>query len=518
MSINQRLDLKQGQNLTMTPQMQQAIKLLQMSNLELAEFVEGELEKNPLLEKEEGSKSDEPASDHAEGNTEGDDGAPAANADEHGGEGGSEEGDYQERELDTDFDNVFTGEGKADREMAAQEGGYDAFATNSFSDVGKGGSSKFDDPEFSLENTMASEATLRDHIQDQIQLEFETSAERAIATTLLDYLDESGYLRTDLKEIAGRLGCSLEKVEEVLGILQHLDPAGVFARNLSECLALQLRELDRLDPAMQKLLDNLELLASHDLKKLKAVCGVDEEDLKEMISEIKSLNPKPALEFEHFVSQTVIPDVLMKPLPKSKGGGWAVELNSDTLPRVLVNKVYYAEITKNATAKKDKEYLSDQLNTANWLIKALDQRAQTIMKVATQIIEQQEDFFNYGVEFLKPLVLRDIAEVISMHESTVSRVTTGKYIGTPRGVFEMKYFFTSGVSSSDGSGDVSSQAVKARIKNLIDAEPPAKILSDDDLVDLLKKDGIDIARRTVAKYREALKIPSSVQRRRIKNP
>ncbi len=517
MSINQRLDLKQGQTLTMTPQMQQAIKLLQMSNIELAEFVEGELEKNPLLEKEEGGKTEEAPSDHAEGNAEGDDSAPA-NSDEHGGEGGGEEGDYQERELDTDFDNVFTGEGKADREMAAQEGGYDAFATNSFSDVGKGGSSKFDDPEFSLENTMASETTLRDHVQEQIQLEFETSAERAIATTLLDYLDESGYLRTDLKEIAARLGCSLEKVEEVLGILQHLDPAGVFARNLSECLALQLRELDRLDPAMQKLLDNLELLASHDLKKLKAVCGVDEEDLKEMISEIKSLNPKPALEFEHFVSQTVIPDVLMKPLPKSKGGGWAVELNSDTLPRVLVNKVYYAEISKNATAKKDKEYLSDQLNTANWLIKALDQRAQTIMKVATQIIEQQEDFFNYGVEFLKPLVLRDIAEVISMHESTVSRVTTGKYIGTPRGVFEMKYFFTSGVSTADGTGDVSSQAVKARIKNLIDAEPPAKILSDDDLVDLLKKDGIDIARRTVAKYREAMKIPSSVHRRRIKNP
>lgn len=505
MAINQRLDLKQGQTLTMTPQMQQAIKLLQMSNLELAEYLEAELEKNPLLEREDAAmeKAAEPA---AEGEAPQQENAPP--------EG---EGDYQERELDTDFDNVFTGESRAEREMAAVEGGYDAFATNSFSDVGKGGSSKFEDPEFSLENTMAQETTLRDHLMEQIQLEFDDTAERAVAMTLLDHLDESGYIRADLQEMAVRLGCPLQKLGAVLDRLQHFDPAGVFARNLSECLALQLRERDRLDPAMQKLLDNLELLAGHDLKKLKAVCEVDEEDLREMISEIKSLNPKPALEFEHFVSQTVIPDVLMKPLPKSKGGGWAVELNADTLPRVLVNKTYYAEVTKSAKGKQDREYLSEQLNTANWLVKALDQRAQTILKVATQIIEEQDAFFNYGVEFLKPLVLRDIAQAISMHESTVSRVTTGKYIGTPRGVFEMKYFFTSGVASSDGQGEVSSEAVKARIRALVDAEAPSKILSDDDLVALLKKEGVDIARRTVAKYRESLKIPSSVQRRRMKN-
>ncbi len=511
MTINQRLDLKQSQTLTMTPQLQQAIKLLQMSNLELSEFVEAELEKNPLLERDDSMSSEKTSEERSEITSEenhGDDIPVAdmapAREENHGDDGRGE--------LDTDFENVFTGESRA-------EGGgeYDAFANKSFGDIGKGGNAKFDDSEYSFENNMAKEATLRDHLLEQIQLDFDDNKDRAIATLLLDYLDESGYLRTDLNELAERLGCDVARIENILESLQHLDPAGVFARNLSECLALQLREKNRLDPAMQKLLDNLDVLASHDLKKLRSICGVDEEDLKEMIGEIKSLNPKPATDFDHFVSQTVIPDVYMKPLPKSKGGGWAVELNNDTLPRVLLNKRYYTEINSSAKDKKDKEYLNDQMNSASWLIKALDQRAQTILKVAGEIIEQQEAFFNYGVEFLKPLVLKDVANVISMHESTVSRVTTNKYIGTPRGVFEMKYFFTSGISSSDGSGDLSSEAVKARIKNLIDAETPSKILSDDDIVEALKKEGIDIARRTVAKYREAMKIPSSVQRRRIKN-
>ena len=508
MSINQRLDLRQGQTLTMTPQLQQAIKLLQMSNMELNEFVEAELEKNPLLEKDDSLSSERPDTPAESDNTDNPDSPPQN--DEGGGEG-----DYKERELDTDFDNVFTGNSQA--EMAAQEGGYDAFATNSFSDVGKGGSLKFDDPDFGLENTMAKEETLREHLTEQIGVEFDNAGDRAIAMVLIDYLDQSGYLRAELPALAERLGTDLERVERVLDRAQGMDPAGIFARSLSECLALQLREQDRLDPAMQKLLDNLDVLATHDLKKLRTLCEVDEADLKDMIGEIRALNPKPALEFEHFVAQTVIPDVLMKPLPKSKGGGWAVELNNDTLPRVLVNKVYYAEINKNAKTKQDKEYLSEQINTANWLVKAMDQRAETILKTASEIILQQEAFFLYGVEFLKPLVLKDIAAVIGMHESTVSRVTTGKYIGTPRGVFELKYFFTSGVTSTDGGVSFSSEAVKARIKNLVDAEDPKNILSDDDLVEILTKEGIDIARRTVAKYRESAGIQSSVQRRRIKN-
>jgi RNA polymerase sigma-54 factor len=488
----------------MTPQLQQAIKLLQLSNLELSEFIEAELEKNPLLEREEGVAPDR--AEEQAGNASGEEGGGGGeNAESPGGDAPD---NNRERELDT-------GEGFSEK-SSADDGGYD-YSRSTLSGAGAGGNLKFDDSEYSFENNMAAPATLRDHLLDQIKLDFTDNRDCAIATLMLDYVDEAGYFRTALQPLADRLGCDIARLEIILAKLQQLDPAGIFARNLSECLALQLKELDRLDPAMEKLLQNLELLAGRDLKKLRAVCGVDEEDLRDMIGEIKSLDPKPALNFEHFVSQTVIPDVFMKPLPKSKGGGWAVELNNDTLPRVLVNKTYYTEVHKGAKAKKDKEYLSEQLNTANWLVKAMHQRAQTILKVAGELILQQEAFFNYGVEYLKPLVLKDIAEAIGMHESTVSRVTTNKYIGTPRGAFELKYFFTSGVSNTEGSAEFSSEAIKARLKNLIDGETAGAVLSDDDLVGSLQKAGIAIARRTVAKYREAMKIPSSVQRRRLKN-
>jgi RNA polymerase sigma-54 factor len=515
MTINQRLDIRQGQTLTMTPQLQQAIKLLQMSNLELSEFVEAELEKNPLLERDESMSSerpdlDAPAQDSG-GGEEGDghdDAAPPAG---HDGGGNGETNAPPERELDTDFDNVFTGGSLADRQA------YDAFATNDFAGAGKGGDLKFNDADFSLENTLARETTLRAHVEEQIMLEFGDGKDRAIALLLMDGLDESGYFRADPAALSARLGTGRARIEEILDRLQHLDPPGIFARDLSECLALQLREKNRLDPAMKTLLENLPLLAGHDLKKLKTLCGVDDEDLKQMIGEVKALDPKPALAFDHFVPQTVIPDVLMRPLPKSKGGGWAVELNNDTLPRVLVNRRYYAEISNTARTKPDRDYLSEQLSAANWLVKALDQRAETILKTASEIILQQEAFFIYGVEYLRPMVLKTIADIIGMHESTVSRVTTNKYIGTPRGVFELKYFFSSGVSSADGAAEFSSEAIKARIKAMTDAEEPGAILSDDDIVTRLKDEGIDIARRTVAKYREAMKIPSSVQRRRAKN-
>ncbi|MBI1215240.1 MAG: RNA polymerase factor sigma-54 [Alphaproteobacteria bacterium] len=509
MAINQRLDIKQGQTLTMTPQLQQAIKLLQMSNLELSEFVEAELEKNPLLERDESMSSERPDLPDEQKN-ESESGAESIAEGLPGADTIAENAAAPERELDTDFDNVFTGGSLADQQA------YDAFATNDFAGAGKGGSLKFDNPDFGFENTLAKETTLRTHLEEQITLEFADNKDRAIAVLMTDYLDEAGYFRADIKELAERLGCAPERIEAILTVLQSLDPAGIFARNLAECLALQLRERDRLDPAMQLLLDNLALLGSHDLKKLKTLCNVDDDDLKEMIGEIKSLDPKPATAFDHFVSQTVIPDVLMRPLPKSKGGGWAVELNNDTLPRVLVNRRYYAEISNSAKAKADKEYLSEQMGAASWLVKALDQRAETILKAASEIILQQEAFFTYGVEFLKPMVLKDIAEAIGMHESTVSRVTTNKYIGTPRGVFELKYFFSSGVSSTDGAAEYSSEAIKARIKTMTDAEEPDAILSDDDIVKKLEEEGIGIARRTVAKYREAMKIPSSVQRRRAK--
>lgn len=298
----------------------------------------------------------------------------------------------------------------------------------------------------------------------------------------------------------------------VLQVMQGFEPTGVFARSLAECLALQLKDVDRYDPAMQALIENLDLLARGDHARLRKLCGVDQEDLAEMIAEIKALDPRPALTFEGEVAQPVVPDVLMRPDGK---GGWIVELNSDTVPRVLVNSDYYAQISSHVRSKKEREYLNERLQSANWLVKALHQRATTILKVASEIVRQQDAFFRKGVEHMKPLTLRDIATEIEMHESTVSRVTSNKYIATPRGTFELKYFFTAAIAGADGTAH-SAEAVRHRIKLLIDAESSQQILSDDTIVELLRKDGVDIARRTVAKYREAMRIPSSVQRRRKK--
>jgi RNA polymerase sigma-54 factor len=334
-----------------------------------------------------------------------------------------------------------------------------------------------------------------------------------IGSHLIDLLDESGYLAGDLAEVAGQLGCPAERVEATLQLLQRLDPPGIFARSLAECLALQLAERGRLDPAMQALLDRLDLLAKRDLAQLMKHCGVDAEDLKEMIAEIRALNPKPGSAFDQSLAQPVIPDILMRPQP---GGDWIVELNSETLPRVLVNTRYYARVAKDARRKEEKDYLSERYQAANWLVKSLHQRATTILKVASEIVRQQDAFFRRGIQHLKPLILRDIADAISMHESTVSRVTTNKHMATPRGLYELKYFFTAAIASSGGGEAHSAESVRFRIKSLIDAETVEGVLSDDKLVEMLKAEGIDIARRTVAKYREAMKIPSSVQRRREK--
>ncbi|MFP4314065.1 MAG: RNA polymerase factor sigma-54, partial [Alphaproteobacteria bacterium] len=312
-------------------------------------------------------------------------------------------------------------------------------------------------------------------------------------------------------------GCKEERIERLLDKMKGFDPTGIFASGLSECLALQLEEKGSLDTYMRTLLDNLDMIANYEHKKLADLIDVNETYLADMIEEIRALNPKPASEFEHLVVQTAVPDVLMKRLPKNLGGGWRVELNYETLPKVLINQEYYAEIKEaSGKDKASKEYITQQMNNASWLVKAMDQRAKTILKVASEIIEEQDAFFNYGIEFLRPMKLSDIAEKIDMHESTVSRVTTNKYIGTPRGLFELKFFFTTGVGGDDGGLAHSSESIKARIKGLIDAEDPKKILSDDKLVELLKSEGIDVARRTVAKYREAMHIGSSVQRRKQK--
>ena len=324
----------------------------------------------------------------------------------------------------------------------------------------------------------------------------------------------SGYLPGSLDDVAVRLGAPQALVDKVLAKLQGFDPPGVLARDLAECLALQLKDANRYDPQIAKLLDNLALLGSHNLAALRRAVGVDNDELVEMVAEIKRLNPKPGLKLGSIQIQPILPDVLVRP---AQDGGWLVELNSDTLPRVLVNRSYYATVAKTARSEQDKGYLIDCLQNANWLVKSLDQRARTILRVAEEIVRQQDGFLTHGVEHLKPLNLRTVADAINMHESTVSRVTSNKYMSTPRGIFELKYFFTSAISAADGVGEAhSSEAVRHRIRQLIEAETPQSVLSDDKLVEYLKRDGIDIARRTVAKYREALRIPSSVQRRRVK--
>lgn len=480
-NVSQRLDLRQSQNLVMTPQLQQAIKLLQLNNVELNEFIEEEMERNPLLEKVE-------AEDHGSGDEQSE---PTKQRDDEGQD--AVEAAFESPDQ-RDFD-----------------------AGTSMADVGAGGNSKFDTMEESFENRMSAEKTLREHLTEQLHMAISDERDRMIGALLIDSLDASGYLRSSVTELSARLSCPTERIGHLLDVMKGFDPTGVFARDLAECLALQLEEQGKLDTPMKLLLENLQLLADHDFKKLAEICGgVNETYLFDMIGEIKSLNPKPAGEFDHLVVQTAVPDVLMKRMAKNLGGGWRVELNNETLPRVLINQEYYTQVSQGSRDAKDKAYVSEQLASANWLVRALDQRAHTILKVAAAIVEEQDAFFNYGIEFLKPLTLKDIAEQIEMHESTVSRVTTNKYIGTPRGLFELKFFFSTALISADGVAH-SAEGIKARIKNLIDGEDPKKILSDDTIVDLLKAEGIDLARRTVAKYREGMNIGSSVARRKQKN-
>jgi RNA polymerase sigma-54 factor len=503
MVLSPKLTLRQTTALVMTPQLQQAIKLLQLSNIELAAYVEQELEQNPLLEREDAG-GDEVAREadgmdavgHDDGEGDGPDTADLTASEHQPGE--------SDAPLDTDFENVFSNDTVSDGVASGE----------AFAEWGKNGSaSGFGDEDYNLEQILPNETSLRDHLLAQINIELSEPADRLIALHLTDMLDEAGYLIGDITELAALLVCSEDKVTEILSRLQRLDPAGVFARSLAECLALQLREKDRLDPAMQALLDNLDLLAKRDLAGLRRVCGVDAEDIAQMIEEIKALNPKPGLAFESHVSQPITPDVLVKPHPKT---GWQIELNADTLPRILVNQHYYAQVSKGTSSKQDRDYIAERLQSANWLVRSLHQRATTILKVATEIVRRQEGFFLHGVQHLRPLTLRDVAEVIEMHESTVSRVTANKYMATPRGIYELKYFFTSAIASSEGGDAHSAEAVRFRIKALIDQEKPEEVLSDDRIVEILNAEGVGIARRTVAKYREALKIPSSVQRRREK--
>jgi RNA polymerase sigma-54 factor len=490
--LTQRLDLRQSQALVMTPQLQQAIKLLQLSNLELSAYVEAELEQNPLLERDEAPAEGEPVQPDPEPAAESPPETPLS-AEEPSLAGEDLDAWRDAAGSDGEGDLDYAGDPEAWRDRASSGGGADLPG---------------------LDQTASRDITLRDHLQGQLALDIDDPVDRLIGTHLIDLLDQSGYLAGELAPIAELLGCEVARVEAALARLQRFDPAGIFARNLAECLALQLKERNRYDPAMAALLENLPLLASRDLPALMRICRVDADDLAEMIREIKALDPKPGLSFDTAVAQPVTPDILMRPGPS---GGWIVELNSDTLPRVLVNTRYYATVSRAAAGdKSSRDYLTDRLQSANWLVKSLHQRATTILKVASEIVNQQDAFFRHGVKYLRPLILRDIAEAIKMHESTVSRVTSNKYIASPRGIYELKYFFTSSIASADGGDAHSAEAVRFRIKTLIDAEPVTEVLSDERIVEILQRDGIDIARRTVAKYRDALRIPSSVQRRREK--
>jgi RNA polymerase sigma-54 factor len=503
MALSQKLQLKQSQALVMTPQLMQAIKLLQLSSVDLASYVDAELERNPLLE-----RADEPQRP-AEEPTDAPAGAAAGDSPATDWEGETVEpnrGEIEDR-FETNLENVYpddateTGAPKPAPETA----GYSEWAS-----VGRGGSA---DDDYNLESFVSAEITLPEHLARQLTLAVTDPVERIIGQHLIDLVDEAGYVRGDLPSIAEKLGAPQARIEKVLAILQTFDPQGVCARDLSECLAIQLKERDRYDPAMRTLIQHLDLLAKRDFAGLKRLCGVDEEDLRDMAAEIKRLNPKPGLAFGGGVVQPIVPDVFVRASPD---GTWSVELNSDTLPRVLVNQSYYAKVSKNAMSEKERSFLSECMQTATWLTRALDQRARTILKVASEIVRQQDAFLAYGVQHLRPLNLRMVADAIGMHESTVSRVTANKYVATPRGIFELKYFFSSAVGATDAGEAHSSEAVRHRIKEMIDAESADDVLSDDAIVQRLRTAGVDIARRTVAKYRESLRIPSSVQRRREK--
>jgi RNA polymerase sigma-54 factor len=508
MALTQRLQMRQSQALVMTPQLMQAIKLLQLSNLDLAAYVEGELERNPLLEHAgdgEGEAAESPREGHeAEDREARDRQAPDA---EPIGEDLETSRSAIEDRLGTDLGNVFPDEPGA---AETRPGPETPLGYSEWTPAGHGGR---DDSDYSLESFVSAAPTLADHLAEQLTLAVTEPVRRMIGQYLIDMVDEAGYLTGDLASVAEKLGTGEAEVEAVLAVLQTFEPAGICARSLTECLAVQLKERDRFDPAMQALVGRLDLLAKHDLAALRRICGVSDDDLAEMIAEIRALNPKPGLAFGSATVQPIVPDVYVR---NRADGGFIVELNSDTLPKVLINQRYHARLSRSPGNDGTKAYLAENLQSATWLIRALDQRAKTILKVATEIVKQQDGFFVHGVRHLRPLNLKTVAHAISMHESTVSRVTANKYIATTRGIFELKYFFTSAIAAADGGEAHSAAAVRDRIKQMIDSENIDRVLSDDSIVDQLREAGIDIARRTVAKYREAMRIPSSVQRRRAK--
>jgi len=479
MGLGPRIDLRVSQQLVMTQQLQQAIKLLALSNLEIEAVIAEELAKNPLLEARPGEGAPGEGVVIREDREFGDEAADPTGSDELiGSKLGTEDSP-----VDMDW-----------REAALE--------TDSFADVGGGTGG---DEAFDFDRLEGGETGLAEHLLAQLHGTGGTIGR--LAEAIVHELEETGYLETPLRLIADECEASLHEAEQALAIVQSLDPSGIGARNLEECIALQAKAADRHDPAMARLIANLDLLAKGRMVDLRRICGVDEEDLADMVQELRAYDPKPGCRFVSKEPEAITPDVFVR---QSKGG-WIVELNNAALPRVLVNRRYHAELKTGPQDKASKAWLGECLASANWLVKALDQRARTIVKVATEIVKQQQGFFEQGVSALRPLTLAKVADAIEMHESTVSRVTSNKYLACDRGLFELKYFFGSGVASEGGEG-AASEAVKAAIKAIIDDE--TEILSDDAIATMLKDRGMDAARRTVVKYREAMGIGSSIQRRR----
>ena len=483
MGLGPRLDIRVSQSLVLTPQLTQAIKLLQLSNLELEAFIQEELSKNPLLEGRSGD-DDEGAGD-----------AEVAAV---------SSGDFEDAPDDPGADDLISGLAETDDRPLDMDWEAQALDNDSFNDVvtSGGGEEAFD-----FDRLEYAAASLAEHLHDQ--LHGASGPIGDLARLLAEMLEETGYLTVPLSDIAASTGASMKELEQALALVQTLEPPGIGARNLAECLALQAKAADRYDPAMARLIDNLDLLSKGRLKDLNRICGVDDEDLADMIRELRAYDPKPGCVFSAPIADSVTPDVFVRRTAE----GYAVELNSATLPRLLVNRRYYQELKSGPQDKASRAWLSECLASAGWLVKALDQRARTIVKVVTEIVKRQQGFFDQGVSAMKPLTLREVAEAIEMHESTVSRVTSNKYLMCDRGLFELKYFFGSGVGGGESGGEAAAAgAVKAAIAELIAKE--TEILSDDALAALLKERGFDVARRTVVKYREAMGIGSSIQRRR----
>ena len=516
MAIAPKLELRASQSLVLTPQLQQAIKLLQMNARDIETWLEEQIESNPFLEMEEQVAESSGASSEREGEARVEEGQPSQSGAENSSEAGAESNvageerdavdvlestQADQESLDVSYENVFDGDAP-------------------FAEIGRGAAASAYDL---LPSDMEDETTrsLSHHLHRQLGLDITDAEEHAIGAFLIDSLDENGFLPLTMTEAAQQLGCKVEKAERVLAKLQQFDPPGLFAYDLKGCLRLQLQDSGALSETLDALLKNLDLLASGAKETLRKRCALGVEDFEEALATIRSLNPRPAAAFDHRPVQTVVPDLLMREVKKDEEDEhsdlWLVELNNETLPRVLLSRDYHAEISSDVRLRGDaqaQDFLKEHWQSANWIVKALDQRAQTILKVAAEIVKRQRGFFRYGIAKLAPLVLRDIADAISMHESTVSRVVNGKYMQTPRGMFELRYFFTKAIPNSIMRTSLSAKAVRHRIRQLIDEEEPGATLSDDKIVEKLKEEGVEIARRTVTKYRESMRIGSSVERRR----